>query len=77
MVNFQALYLPFSKLDRDDTRHVGRSVYSKFETLLFLLAASCGRRGSACSQDSDSNMGHLWFVIQIWTKWSYKTIFVA
>ena len=59
------------------TRHVGKSVYSKFETLLFLVAASCGGRGSACSQDSDSNMGNLWFVIQIWTKWGYKTIFVA
>ena len=30
--------------------------------LLFLLAASYGHRGSACSQDSGSNMGHLWFV---------------
>ena len=29
---------------------------------LFLLAASYGRRGIACSQDSGSNMGHLWFV---------------
>ena len=59
------------------TRHVGRSDYFMFKTLLILLAASCGGRGSACSQDSDSNMGHLWFVIQIWTKWSYKTIFIA
>jgi len=69
MVNFQALYFPVSKPNRDDTQHVGRSVYSKFIGWLFLVAALYGGRGS--------NMGHLWFVIQIWTKWSYKTIFIA
>ena len=59
------------------TRRVERSVYCKFMVLLFLLAASYGRRGSACSQDSSSNMGHLWFVVQIGAKWSYKTIVAA
>ena len=49
-------------------RHVERSVYCKFMVLLFLLAALYGRRGSACSQDSGSNMGHLWFVVQIGAK---------
>ena len=59
---------------------VRKSVYSKFIELLLLLAASCGGRGSAGSQDSDSDMAHLWFVVQIWAKWSYimyKTIFIA
>ena len=42
--------------------------------LLFLLAALYGGRGSAYSQDSGSDMGHLWFVVQIGAKWSYKTI---
>ena len=59
------------------TRCVGRSVYSKFIVLLFLLAGSCGGRGSAYSQDSGSNMAYLWFVVQIWAKWSYYTIFAA
>ena len=53
------------------TRRVERSVYCKFIVLLFLLAASYGHRGSACLQDSGSNMGHLWFVVQIGSKWSY------
>ena len=44
---------------------------------LFLLAASHGGRGSACSQDSGSDMGHLWFVVQIVEKMSYKTIVTA
>ena len=77
MVNFQALHLPVSKLNRDDTRRVERSVYCKFMVLLFPLAASYGGRDSACSQDSGSDMGHLWFVVQIWAKWSYKTIVTA
>ena len=59
------------------TRHVERSVYCKFMVLLFLLAASYGGRGSACLQDSGSDMGHLWFVVQIGAKWSYKTIVAA
>ena len=59
------------------TRHVGRYVYSKFIALLYLLAALCDGRGITCSQDSGSNMGHLWFTVQIWAKWSYKTIFAA
>ena len=42
--------------------------------LLFLLTGLCCGRGRACSQDSGSNMTHLWFVVQIWAKWSYKTI---
>ena len=79
-VNFQPLYLPVCKLNQDDTiitRCTGRFVYSKFIMLLFLLAASCDGRGSACSQDAGSNMGYLWFTVQIWAKWSYKTIFTA
>ena len=59
------------------TRRVGRSVYSKYIALPSLLATSCDGRGNACSQDSGSNMGHLWFIVQIWTKWTYKTIFTA
>ena len=55
-------------------RRVERSVYCKFMVFLFLLAASYGDRGSAYSQDSSSDMGHLWFVVQIGAKWSYKTI---
>ena len=55
-------------------RCVERSVYCKFIALLFLLAASYGGRGSACLQDSGSDMSHLWFVVQIGAKWSYKTI---
>ena len=78
MMNFQALYFPVSKFNRDElTRRVRKSVYSKF---IELLAASCGGRGSAGSQDSGSNMDHLWFVVQIWAKWSYimyKTIFIV
>ena len=79
-VNFQPLYLPVCKLNQDDTiitRCTGRFVYSKFIMLLFLLAASCDGRGSACSQDAGSNMGYLWFTVQIWAKWSYKTIFTV
>ena len=48
MVNFQALYLPFSKLNDSTLK------------LLYLLAALCDGRGSACSQDLGSNMSHLW-----------------
>ena len=59
------------------TRRVERSVYYKFMALLFLLVALYGGRGSACSQDSGSDMGHLWFVVQIGAKWSYKTIIAA
>ena len=59
------------------TQCAGRSVYSKYIALPSLLAASCDGRGRTCSQDSGSNMGHLWFVVQIWAKWSYKTIFPA
>ena len=59
------------------TWRVGRSVYSKYIVLPSLLAASCDGRDSACSQHSGSNMGHLWFTVQIWAKWSYKTIFTA
>ena len=58
-------------------RHVERSVYCKFIALLFLLGALNGSRGSTGSQDSGSDVGHLWFVVQIWTKWSYKTIVAA
>ena len=78
MVNFQALYLPVSKIKWDNTFKACcvRSAYSTFIVQLFLLVASCGSRGSACSQDSGSNMGHLGFV-QIWAKWNYKTIFAA
>ena len=76
-MNFQALHLPVSKLNQDDTRHVERSVYCKFMALLFPLAASYGGRGSTYSQDSGSDMGHLWFVVQIGAKWSYKTIVTA
>ena len=56
---------------------VERSVYCKFIVLLFLLGDSYGGRGSACSQDSGSDMGYLWFVVQIGAKWSYKTIVAA
>ena len=59
------------------TQRVERSVYCKFMVLLFLLTASYGRRGSACSQDWGSNMSHLWFAVQIGAKWSYKTIVAA
>ena len=58
-------------------RRVERSVYCKFMVLLFLLGASYSGRGSACSQDSGSDMGHLWFAVQIGAKWSYKTIVAA
>ena len=51
------------------TQRVERSVYCKLMVLLFLLAASYGIRGS--------DMGHLWFVVQIGAKWSYKTIIAA
>ena len=57
-------------------QRVGRFVYSKLIVLLFLLAASCVGRGSTCLQDSSSNMSHLWFVVQMWAKWSYNTISV-
>ena len=59
------------------TRRVERPVYCKFMVLLFLLAPLYGHRGSACSQDSGSNMGHLRFVVQIGAKWSYNTVVAA
>ena len=59
------------------TRRVERSVYSKYIALPSLLAASCDGRISACSHISGSNIGHLWFTVQIWAKWSYYTIFPA
>ena len=58
-------------------RCVERSVYCKFMVLLFLLAALYGGRGSAYSQDSGSDLGHLWFVVQIGAKWSYKMTIAA
>ena len=54
-------------------RRVERFVYCKFMVLLFLLAVSYGDGGSACLQDSGSDLGHFWFVVQIGAKWSYKT----
>ena len=58
-------------------RCVERSVYCKFIVLLFLLGALNGSRGSTGPQDSGSDVGHLWFVVRIWAKWSYKTIVAA
>ena len=57
MVNFQTL-IPqlLSLIETILPRRVERSVHCKFMVLLFLLAASYGRRGNACSQDSGLNM---------------------
>jgi len=45
------------------TRRVGRSVYSKCLALPSLLAASCDGRGSACSQDSGSNIRYIKYLV--------------
>ena len=58
--NVQSLYLPVSKFNQDDTYTVCWEICLLAVCLLFLLAALCGGRGSAGSQDSGSNV---WFVV--------------
>ena len=55
------------------TQHVGRSVYSVYSATISAGCFVCW----GCWQDSGSKMSHLRFVVQIWSKWSYKPIFAV
>ena len=58
MVNFQALYLPASKLSQESTYKACWEIC----LLYFCWVLHVVGGGSTCSQDWGTNMGHLWFV---------------